>query len=67
MRARAGEAGGAPKPEAGSGEPLPEWEQDLLASAEAPAAEVVAEAPAAEVAAEAPAAARKSNTPFRRG
>ncbi|GAA4741356.1 30S ribosomal protein S2 [Gordonia alkaliphila] len=54
VQARAGQSGGDTKPEAGSGEPLPEWEQDLLTSAEAPAAE----APAAEAAAtEAPAAA----------
>ena len=54
VQARAGRSGGDTKPEAGSGEPLPEWEQDLLTSAEAPAAE----APAAEAAAtEAPAAA----------
>jgi len=52
VQARAGVATGDAKPEAGAGEPLAEWEQELLESAT-----VAAEAPAAEAAAatEAPA------------
>ncbi|PPK63981.1 30S ribosomal protein S2 [Actinokineospora auranticolor] len=56
--ARSGARGGGDKPEVGaSNEPLAEWEQDLLAGADAPAAAApAAEAPAAEApAAEAPA------------
>ncbi|MFT3662761.1 MAG: 30S ribosomal protein S2 [Gordonia sp. (in: high G+C Gram-positive bacteria)] len=48
VQARAGKASGDAKPETGEGEPLAEWEQDLLATPEA-AAEPAAEAPAAEV------------------
>ncbi|MEU1982433.1 30S ribosomal protein S2 [Nocardia sp. NPDC019395] len=55
VQARAGRSGGDDKPEAAAAEPLPEWEQELLAQA-APAAEApAAEAPAAETPAEAPA------------
>ncbi|MFI5718312.1 30S ribosomal protein S2 [Nocardia sp. NPDC051750] len=50
VQARAGRSGGDDKPEAAAAEPLPEWEQELLAQA-APAAET----PAAEAPAEAPA------------
>ncbi|WP_040791406.1 30S ribosomal protein S2 [Nocardia paucivorans] len=53
VQARAGRSGGDEKPEAGAAEPLPEWEQELLAQAtpggEAPAAD----APQAESPAEA--------------
>lgn len=51
VQARAGQASGDAKPEAGEGEPLAEWEQELLAEATTPAA-----APAADGATEAPAA-----------
>ncbi|MEV0245986.1 30S ribosomal protein S2 [Nocardia sp. NPDC050712] len=59
VQARAGASSSDDKPEAGAGEPLAEWEQELLsqaapAAAEAPAAEAAAEAPVAEAAAEAP-------------
>ncbi|WP_433656898.1 30S ribosomal protein S2 [Nocardia sp. CA-128927] len=53
VQARAGLSSGDDKPESGAGEPLAEWEQELLASA-APAADAPAEA-AAETPAEAPA------------
>ncbi|MFC4374800.1 30S ribosomal protein S2 [Nocardia halotolerans] len=46
VQARAGQASGDVKPEAGAAEPLAEWEQELLAQA-TPAAEAEAEAPAA--------------------
>ncbi|MFE3443831.1 30S ribosomal protein S2 [Nocardia sp. NPDC059180] len=49
VQARAGRAAGDDKPEAGAGEPLAEWEQELLSQA-APAVEAPAEAPAAEAA-----------------
>lgn len=45
VQARASRAGGDSKPEAGAGEPLAEWEQELLSQA-APAADAAAEAPA---------------------
>ncbi|MFD3744915.1 30S ribosomal protein S2 [Nocardia sp. NPDC058633] len=51
VQARAGQASGDAKPEAGAGEPLAEWEQELLSSA-TPAAEAdvaaATEAPAVE-------------------
>ncbi|WP_238419098.1 30S ribosomal protein S2 [Gordonia sp. 'Campus'] len=58
VQARAGAASGDAKPEAGSGEPLAEWEQELLTQAAAPAGgDAAAETPAAETpAAETPAA-----------
>lgn len=56
VQARAGQASGDAKPEAGAGEPLAEWEQELLSSA-TPAAEAdvaaATEAPAVETPAEA--------------
>src|SRR5690606_27596572 len=56
VQARAGLASGDAKPEAGAGEPLAEWEQELLAQA-SPAAENAEAAPAEAAAAEeAPAA-----------
>ncbi len=54
VQARAGKTSGDEKPEAGSGEPLAEWEQELLTTPEAVVEEVVVEeavveeAPAAE-------------------
>ncbi|GAC58638.1 30S ribosomal protein S2 [Gordonia hirsuta DSM 44140 = NBRC 16056] len=57
VQARAGQAAGDAKPEAGSGEPLAEWEQDLLATPEVEVTEAVAEeATEAPATAEAPAA-----------
>jgi len=47
VQARAGQASSDAKPDAAAGEPLAEWEQELLTQAAAPAAEVAAEAPAA--------------------
>ncbi|MEH3157372.1 MAG: 30S ribosomal protein S2 [Gordonia paraffinivorans] len=56
VQARAGQSANADaKPEAGAGEPLAEWEQELLTQASAPADAPAAEATAAP-AAEAPAA-----------
>ena len=54
LQARAGAGSSSDKPEAEAAEPLPEWEQELLASATTPgaAAAVPAEAAAAPVAAE---------------
>jgi small subunit ribosomal protein S2 len=37
VQARAGQSGDDAKPESGSGEPLAEWEQELLTQATAPA------------------------------
>ncbi|MFT4396301.1 30S ribosomal protein S2 [Gordonia lacunae] len=50
VQARAGAASGDAKPEAGSGEPLAEWEQELLTQAAAPAGGDAAatDAPAAQ-------------------
>ncbi|WP_288812851.1 30S ribosomal protein S2 [uncultured Gordonia sp.] len=49
VQARAGAASGDSKPEAGSGEPLAEWEQELLTQAAAPAGDAAAtDAPAAQ-------------------
>ena len=49
VQARAGQTAGDAKPEAGGGEPLAEWEQELLVTPEVVVEEtVVAEAPAAE-------------------
>ena len=49
VQARAGAASGDAKPEAGSGEPLAEWEQELLTQAAAPAGDAAAtDAPAAQ-------------------
>lgn len=45
VQARAGRSGGDEKPEAGAAEPLPEWEQELLAQA-APGTEAPADAQA---------------------
>ncbi|MFM9376347.1 30S ribosomal protein S2 [Gordonia sp. VNK21] len=42
LQARAGKTTGDAKPEAGDGEPLAEWEKDLLVEASAPAAEAPA-------------------------
>ncbi|MFC9433399.1 30S ribosomal protein S2 [Nocardia sp. NPDC057030] len=61
VQARAGLSSGDDKPEAGAGEPLAEWEQELLASA-APAADAPAETPA-EAPAEAAAEAAPVETP----
>ncbi|GGK96310.1 30S ribosomal protein S2 [Nocardia jinanensis] len=49
VQARAGRSGGDDKPEASAAEPLPEWEQELLAQA-TPSAEAPAEAEAPAVA-----------------
>jgi small subunit ribosomal protein S2 len=49
LQARAGAAGGDAKPEAAAGEPLAEWEQELLTQAAAPAGgEAATDAPAAQ-------------------
>ena len=47
VQARAGQASSDAKPDAAAGEPLAEWEQELLTQAAAPAGEVAAEAPVA--------------------
>ncbi|MGB3303837.1 30S ribosomal protein S2 [Gordonia sp. (in: high G+C Gram-positive bacteria)] len=57
VQARAGKASGDAKPEAGEGEPLAEWEQELLSQPAPAEAAAATEAAAAEApAAEAPAA-----------
>ncbi|MGC4932598.1 30S ribosomal protein S2 [Gordonia sp. DT30] len=62
VQARAGQASGDTKPAAGGGEPLAEWEQELLTQATAPA-EGSATAPAEADSAAAPAEAGSATVP----